>query len=212
MCGYPTTINNPKIKADPVNSGSWSISTSNENWCNKDIEFKWDRPLNAQSFSIALSKYAGSDPGPNSDTYDTTFTFNNVTSGKWFVNIKSSYLGTWSNVTYWTIYVPTSEPSIYANVVHRDGKSDVLQYQISCLKTIYGPDDFINYLKLNDNSTTGDVELNNTNGVFVLKGIDNQDNAYYSTLSANITPTPNFTNGNSNGVVNFLFRFFDLFF
>ena len=195
----------------PVNpsSGSWKYTISPSNWCNYDLKMSWDKPTSGDRFSISINKYAGVDPGPYVDTSSFSYTFKNLASGKWYVNIKTGNSERWSQVSYWMIDLPKLEPKVYANVVKRDGQKDVLQYQISCIKTIYGPDDFINYLKSNNNNPKGDVELNNTYGIFEIKGIDNEGNAHYATISANLTPTPtviseNNSGGKSNIILNLL--------
>jgi hypothetical protein len=185
----------------PVNpgNGNWKYTTSSSNWCNYDLEMSWNKPTSGDRFSISVSKYAGADPGPLVDTSYLSYTFKNITSGKWYVNIKTGNSERWSQVNYWTIDLPKLEPSISANVIKGDGQKDVLQYQINCFKTIYGPDDFINYLKSNDNEPKGDVELNNTYGVFEIKGIDKEGNAHYATLSANLIPTPTSKDEHNSG-------------
>jgi hypothetical protein len=59
-----------------------------------------------REYSIALSKYAGSDPGPNTDTTTSEFIFNNVEPGKWYINLKSKVENQWSKVTYFTVDIP----------------------------------------------------------------------------------------------------------
>ena len=59
-----------------------------------------------RDYSIALSKYAGSDPGPNADTTASGFTFNNVKPGKWYINLKSRIGNQWSKVSYWPVEIP----------------------------------------------------------------------------------------------------------
>jgi len=59
-----------------------------------------------RDFSIALSKYPGTDPGPNADTTAREFIFNNVKPGKWYINLKSKIGNQWSKVTYFTVDIP----------------------------------------------------------------------------------------------------------
>lgn len=71
-----------------------------------------------RDYSIALSKYAGVDPGPNTDTTASKFIFNNVKPGRWYINLKSKIGNQWSKITYfsvdipaWTLPTPTISPS-----------------------------------------------------------------------------------------------------
>ena len=54
-----------------------------------------------------MNRVAGANPGPNTDTSGGSFQFINVTSGRWYINIKAGVSGTWSKVSYWTVDVPT---------------------------------------------------------------------------------------------------------
>lgn len=69
----------------------------------------WDLPQDTP-VSIALQKTVGGDPGPNIDTTSGYYTFNEVPSGTWYVNMKLGENGFWSPVTYWTINVPEWYP------------------------------------------------------------------------------------------------------
>jgi hypothetical protein len=59
-----------------------------------------------KDYSVALSKYSGSDPGPNADTTAPEFTFNDVKPGRWYINLKSKIGNQWSKVTYFTVDIP----------------------------------------------------------------------------------------------------------
>jgi hypothetical protein len=70
-----------------------------------DFMIDWDRPDNKQ-YSVAMTKSAGGDPGPISDSYTSEYTFRNVKAGRWYVNLKEEINGYWSEVSYWAIDVP----------------------------------------------------------------------------------------------------------
>lgn len=82
-----------------------------------DVKVDW-ADTTALSYSIAISKTPGGNPGPNPDTASSEFVFTNIPAGKWYVNIKSNVGGTWSEIVYWTIEVPkwvkpTPTPTVY---------------------------------------------------------------------------------------------------
>lgn len=64
---------------------------------------------NPTKYSAVISKCAGCDPGPKVDFYSNDFTFDNVSPGKWYVNVKKEINGNWSTVTYWTLDIPEWE-------------------------------------------------------------------------------------------------------
>ncbi len=76
-----------------------------------EMLFDWDRP-DGKQYSIAMSKTAGGDPGPNTDTTKSEYTFTNIKPGKWYVNIKEEFNGYWSEVAYWTIDIPSNVKDI----------------------------------------------------------------------------------------------------
>jgi hypothetical protein len=69
--------------------------------------FDWERPDNTQ-YSIALSKSAGADPGPKTDTLKSEYSFYDLVPGTWYVNVKEDVNGYWSQVTYWKIEIPNN--------------------------------------------------------------------------------------------------------
>ena len=69
------------------NTGRVEFTISSDDWCKYDVSVFWDKPLYADRFSIAASRYAGADPDPIPDTTDTSYTIHNLASGKWYVNI-----------------------------------------------------------------------------------------------------------------------------
>lgn len=95
----PSILNMPKTDAstifEPNESGGFTVIVD------------WQRPDGGQ-WSIGLSKVAGADPGPLTDTTTSDFKFENVKPGKYYINIKEGMPnGYWSNVAYWTVEVPT---------------------------------------------------------------------------------------------------------
>ena len=114
----PKIIATPKPNPTPIIIPSTIQASQNfvyQNGAYK-VFFDWDSIPNSTGYSISLSKYAGADPGPNTDTYESNWTFNHVPSGKWYVNLKTGVNNYWSQVSYWTITVPplptpTSSPT-----------------------------------------------------------------------------------------------------
>jgi hypothetical protein len=76
------------------------------------VELDWDRP-DGEQWSVGISKTKGADPGPLTDTTISKFTFRDIKSGTWYINIKEGMPnGYWSNVSYWTVIVPSwTEPT-----------------------------------------------------------------------------------------------------
>jgi hypothetical protein len=75
------------------------------------VTIKLDDP-NPSFYSVTLNKYKGGDPGPKADFNSPTFQFVNVKSGKWYLNVKKAMGGSWSQVAYWEVDVPTWYKSI----------------------------------------------------------------------------------------------------
>ena len=90
-------------------SGNWTFS---QNGCNQDVTITWDKGVADDTFSIALSKSAGSDPGPKQDTDYRTFTFKDVKPGTWYINLKAGQSCGWGDVVYWKVDVPVVKPSL----------------------------------------------------------------------------------------------------
>lgn len=169
----------------PVNpqNGTWDYKTSGDNWCNYNLTINWDKPLYGDRFSIAVSKYAGADPGPLVDTTSLSYTFENLTPGKWYINVKTGNSERWSAVSYWTVDLPTPTPSLYASI-ESVGDSQYLNYQISCLDKVEGVDEFINYLKTNNNQPQGKVLLPYSAPTsLTIKGWDKSGREYKQDLS-----------------------------
>jgi hypothetical protein len=147
----------------------------------------WDKPANATRYSIAASKYAGADPGPRSDTSTTSYTFTNLAPGKWYVNIKAGNFERWaSNITYWTIDLPKPKPYLNAYI-----SGNELQYDLSCLDKVQGPQEFINYVKTYNYPAKGSIQLTSTEPItFTVKGWDFDGKEYSQTLSYSPPVTP----------------------
>jgi len=79
----------------PNNHGSYTVTVD------------WTRPDGGQ-WSIAMNKSKGGDPGPKTDTRLSNITFTDVKPRIWYINMKEVMpSGYWSEVSYWTITVPT---------------------------------------------------------------------------------------------------------
>jgi len=166
---------------NPAN-GTWNYQISSDNWCNYDLTMNWSKSTNGDRFSIAASKYAGVDPGPLVDTAGTSFSFKNLKSGRWYVNIKTGNSERWSNVSYWTIDLPNPTPGISA-YISREGNNQYLTYDISCLKTVEGPNEFIDHLKTNGNLPKSKVLLTYENPTTIkMKGWDYKKKEYSQDL------------------------------
>lgn len=81
-------------------------ATLNKKTNTYSVSADWDDVDGSKGFSVGLSQIAGADPGPAVDTYASHWTFQNVKSGKWYVNVKSKQTGIWSNIVYWSVTVP----------------------------------------------------------------------------------------------------------
>lgn len=60
----------------------------------------------SSGYSIALSKKAGANPGPLTDTTYSKWQFSKVNPGTWYINIKARKGTQWSNTSYWKVEVP----------------------------------------------------------------------------------------------------------
>jgi hypothetical protein len=185
-------------KPENPTNGNWTYSISSDNWCNYDLEMTWDKPLNGDRYSIAPSKYAGANPGPLVDTSSPYFTMKNLTPGRWYVNIKTGNAERWSGVSYWTVDLPKPTPGISAFIT-KEGSNQYLSYDISCLKTVEGPNEFIDYLKSSNNSPKGKVLLSyNYPTTITVKGLDYKKKEYVQNLSYFPLPTSTPTVNNNS--------------
>lgn len=131
--GYtPSVYVPPRCVSSVGNSGNWEFKENNN--CSQDVTITWDKGTNDELYSIAISKYAGADPGPNADTSERKFTFYDVKPGTWYVNIKAgSDSCNTSGVMYWKVVVP--EPTSYFSASM--GKTDNdLHLSGKCLKSV----------------------------------------------------------------------------
>lgn len=187
----------------PVNpdKGNWTFDISADNWCNYDLNMTWDKPSSGDRFSIAVSKYAGADPGPLVDTASLGYNFKNLTPGRWFVNMKTGNTERWSRVSYWTVDIPQPTPSIYGFLDNQNG-SQYLTYQISCMDKVQGPEEFIDYLKSNNNSPKGRVLISYPIATTInLKGWDMSNKEYNQSIA--YTPIAKTNNSNSGTSTDF---------
>lgn len=89
----------------PNTNATWQYYLNSDNTV--DLLIDWDRPDN-KAYSITINKNAGANPGSLVDTYQSQYLFHDVKPGKWFINIKESFNSTWSEVSYWTINIPSN--------------------------------------------------------------------------------------------------------
>ncbi|MCA9371874.1 hypothetical protein KC726_03170 [Candidatus Woesebacteria bacterium] len=80
------------------------------------VRYDWDDWSESNGWSIGLSKYFGTDPGPIADTTESKWIFKGVSSGDKYINLKAYVAGHWSNITSKSIHVPvipsaTSKPT-----------------------------------------------------------------------------------------------------
>lgn len=97
-------VNNPLEYMQAVNS--WHPNDDGETF-NIDIELKDSSP---SSYSVALNKCYGCNPGPTADFYSPNFSFVNVKPGRWYLNAKKEVGGYWSTTTVWTFDIPEWYP------------------------------------------------------------------------------------------------------
>lgn len=101
----PVPISTPIIHPDnPVTTGTVSIQEMSTKPFH-NVYVIWNGTENT-NYSISLTKNAGSEPGPISDTSSPTFAFHNEKPGKWYVNLKTRIGGQWSKITYWPVDIP----------------------------------------------------------------------------------------------------------
>lgn len=73
------------------------------------IKFDWTDVLNSQGYSVSISKFPGSNPGPIIDTFNSVWRFNHLKTGKWYLNLKSKDSYFWSQVVSWPVDLPNNE-------------------------------------------------------------------------------------------------------
>lgn len=110
-------------------SGTWDFTQSG---CNQNITFKWDKGNDDVYYSVAISKYAGADPGPLSDTRLREFTFKEITTGTWYINVKPGNSCGWGDVRYWTVEVPNATPIISTTKEKVTDNKYLIKYDIKC--------------------------------------------------------------------------------
>jgi hypothetical protein len=175
--GFPRPIpSNPK-------NAQLDYTLSNEDWDRYDLIMTWEKPVLATKYSLATSKFAGADPGPLADTTTSSYTFRNLTPGKWYVNLKSGNTYGWSRVSYWTVDFPEPPSSLNAELITQDD-SIYLRYDISCLDKVEGPHEFIDYLTAHSNAPSGAVRLPYTEPTTInIKGWDHEGKEYSQSLA-----------------------------
>jgi len=172
----------------PINpmNGDWNYQISQDNWCNYDVNLTWAKPLSGDRFSVAISKTAGVDPGPIVDTSALGYLFKNIAPGRWYINLKTGNAERWaSNQTYWTLDLPKPIPGLKA-YISQGGGQNYLNYDISCLDKVEGPDEFIKHLQSNNNTPRGEILLlTDTPTSFSVKGWDHGGKEYSEDLTIN---------------------------
>lgn len=105
-CGAPVPVYKPPVPTIPESTkGHWELREDKDG--NVNLYFDWDRPDN-RGYSITLNKTAGVNPGPLADTQKSEIIFEDVSPGKWYINVKERMNGQWSRVTYWIVEIPTN--------------------------------------------------------------------------------------------------------
>ena len=184
--GYTAPVYNPpKPKPSNPTAGTINHTTSASNWCNHDVTINWSGASLADGYSVGISKTAGADPGPSADTKDNSYVFKNITSGKWYVNVKalSSAYGTSANqVVYWETTLPQIEPNMNVRLVN-----DVVSYNFQCLSKIEAPEFLLTEMRERGNYPSGAVSVVpfGQAQTFTIKGVDKTGKVYEKTLTYN---------------------------
>jgi hypothetical protein len=115
-CGCTYISPKPVTPQFPDMNATW-------NWTpNSDKAFNLSVTLNDSSptqYSAVINKCEGCDPGPLTDFYSNKFTFTNLKTGKYYLNVKKAIGGVWSTVSYWIIDIPEwtiPTPTVYPTV------------------------------------------------------------------------------------------------
>ncbi|OIO12842.1 hypothetical protein COV53_03180 [Candidatus Gottesmanbacteria bacterium CG11_big_fil_rev_8_21_14_0_20_37_11] len=99
---YEVPVYIPPTPENPITEGTVNvIQSATKPYFNVSMSWKSTYPV-----SIAISRVAGANPGPNTDSTNGFYQFNTVKSGRWYINMKANVNGVWSKIVYWTIDVP----------------------------------------------------------------------------------------------------------
>lgn len=178
-CGSSYSYTYTPSAPSPVSNGKWTYNISSQNSCNYDVSMTWDEPLGATQYSISMTKVAGSDPGPYSDTKVNSYTFHNYESGVWYINIKSGN-GNWSKVMYWKLDLPKIEPGLRASI-----EGNYINYELRCLKEYNAPKFLVDYIN-NNQANFGKVSIpSKTPATYIIEGTDFNGKKYKETLYYN---------------------------
>lgn len=104
-CGCSYIPPSPPVFPLSINA-TWNYLPNNLPNKTFDISVHLDDSSPTQ-YSATLNKCRGCNPGPLVDFYSNNFTFNNIGSGKWYLNVKKNIGGQWSTIVYWIVDVPT---------------------------------------------------------------------------------------------------------
>ncbi len=162
VCVYPSLKNG---------KGNYTFS---QNGCSQDVTFTWDKGTNDDFYSIGISKNAGADPGPLSDTNTQRFVFKDVKPGKWYINVKPGRSCGWGDIVYWEVDVPEATPQVTFKETLIDEEERNLEYSVKCAtKAEISPE--IGTIKVGDSfvkiKPTADITytLTATNGTSTIK-------------------------------------------
>lgn len=139
-CNSPTTIiYTPTPTPTPINFPITISSDFNENTCKYSITASWEKPYNYDRFSISAVQTQSNkciDPGPNPDTNQNSFNFNNLSSGRYLINVKPANQYAWDWYSYCQSYeLPTIKPRINLYETTEDNKK-YIEYKSTCAKNV----------------------------------------------------------------------------
>ena len=110
QCYQQTPVYNPPVPTPEILSVNASLANDyNSQTKQYSVKFDWDDVVYSTGYSVSISKYPGSNPGPLIDTYKSVWRFNHITAGTWYVNLKSQHVYSWSQIIYWKIDLPNAE-------------------------------------------------------------------------------------------------------
>lgn len=131
------TYTQPVCNKPQVSTVQARINTTQVD-CKHNVTISWDKGIGDEQYSIDISKNPGGDPGPVADTTSRRMSFNGVSSGKWYINMKAGNSCGWSDVYYWETEVPDAEISV-GNFFAKEALEENtfhLYFQADCAESI----------------------------------------------------------------------------
>lgn len=102
-CGCIYIPTKPVTPEFPDMNASWESNPNTDKTFNLSVTLNDSSPT---QYSAVINKCKGCNPGPLTDFYSNKFNFNNLKTGRYYLNVKKAINGTWSTVAYWTIDIP----------------------------------------------------------------------------------------------------------